>query len=120
MDEVLFLVGDAGPVEPVTLPLCTSPTAAGLLVAAIVVLVTLTFQAVSADASGAQPTLLVDPVRGALAIRLLRPAMSRQPPGDYPYTLVATDPVFDPDDDAPVIVFYGTIRHRAVLDPSAP
>ena len=49
MDEVLFLVGDAGPVEPVTLPLCTSPTTAGILVAAIVVLVTLALSGLEAS-----------------------------------------------------------------------
>ena len=39
MDEVLILVGDAGPqVGQVTLPVCTSPIAAACLVAAIVVL----------------------------------------------------------------------------------
>ena len=43
--------------------------------------------------------------------------MSRCPPGDYPYTVTATDPVADPDGDLPVIAFYGTIRHRAVLSP---
>ncbi len=81
---------------------------------------TLTFQAASAYPNGAQPTLLVDPARGAISARLLRPAMSRQPPGDYPYTVVATDPVLDPAGDEPVIAFYGTIRHRAVLTPSSP
>lgn len=39
MDEVLILVGDAGPqAGQVSLPLCTSPVAAALLLAAIVVL----------------------------------------------------------------------------------
>ena len=48
MDEVLILVGDAVPAEPVTLPLCTSPTAAGLLIAAIVVLVILALSGLEA------------------------------------------------------------------------
>lgn len=72
----------------------------------------------SAPADGSQATLLVDPVRGALANRQLQPAMGRLAVGDYPYTLIATDPAVDPAGEEPVIVFYGTIRHRAVLTPS--
>lgn len=73
----------------------------------------------SAPTDGSLPTLLVDPARGALASFQRWAVMSRLPSGDYPYTVTATDPVLDPAGADPVIAFWGTIRHRAVLAPSA-
>ena len=68
---------------------------------------------------GSAPTLLSGGVSGTLAAYLPRALMGRCPPGDYPYTILATDLTTDPEATAPVIGFYGTIRHRTVFAPAS-
>ncbi len=70
---------------------------------------TVMLSAHSAPPDGSVPTILVSALGGAVAVRVLRPAMSRLPPGDYPYALLAIDRT----SGLSVPAFAGTIRHRA-------
>ena len=74
--------------------------------------------AFQASSSGAVPTIVAGTTGGNIAMRLLQPAMAAQPPGTYPYNILATDPVADPNGVSPVIAFCGLITHAAVLQAS--
>ncbi|MCJ2072410.1 hypothetical protein MKK75_27070 [Methylobacterium sp. J-030] len=66
--------------------------------------------------SAANPqTIAAGTTGGNIAMRLLQPAMAAQPPGTYPYNILAADPVADPSGLSPVTAFYGLITHAAVL-----
>ena len=71
--------------------------------------------AFQASSTGAVPTIAAGTTGGNLAMRLLQPAMAAVPPGAYPYNILASDPVADPNGLSPVTAFFGLITHAAVL-----
>ncbi|MFY9293373.1 MAG: hypothetical protein WAP03_22130 [Methylorubrum rhodinum] len=103
-----FAVGDTFALAILPAPLDVTPFVFELRATLDSRSLTVMLQASSAPPDGATPTILTG-TGGTVAMRLLRPAMSRCPPGDYPYALIATDPTTGLSAPA----FVGTIRHRA-------
>lgn len=105
-------VGDTFAVSVLPVPIDVSGLAFTLDARASATSGTFAFQASSA---ASPQTIVAGTAGGNLAMRLLQPAMAAVVPGSYPYNILATDPVADPNGLSPVTAFYGLITHAAVL-----
>ncbi|MGU3668020.1 hypothetical protein ACLBX9_27855 [Methylobacterium sp. A49B] len=64
----------------------------------------------SAPADGSAATIVAGTTAGTTAMRVLKATMARCPVGEYPFDILATDPVTG----LTVTAFYGVIKHAAV------
>lgn len=105
-----FAVGDAFAVAVLPSPVDLTGLVFTLDARQAVGAATIALAASSAPADGSAATIVNGGAAGTLAVRLLKAAMSRIPPGAYPYQILATDPATG----LCVPAYVGVIHHVAV------